>query len=770
MRLGLGLGFSKVFSSGAVIVPPSASFDFTSALPTDWTVTRSGTNATYRNASGVWQSASANTARFDHDASGNALGVLIEPARISYSTNVKYNPTATTNMTKGGDAASVLSVVSAPSGFLAAVGLTSLCSNGNVYYLDNALGLTDAYVDFSGAVADTTAHSISVFASAATSGINGTITITNSTGSADITSTTASRVEVLNITPASSAEVMRITVPAGKGVYFIGNQLEKGKNVSSPIYSTSPATSSRSVDDIRVAALDTMTWWNQAAGAMFVEHLPLQLSDEMGVISAMVYADSNNYHLNHRILSTTGLIDGDFKSLTDQSTNAVGTALYDDFMVSGITWEENGEFTVTSSRGMRFEPVTVTSIAATLDSLNLGRSVRYFGYYMGHVKNVWIWNTKPTYIDATTTFIGANDVGVAFGGQSNSEGFDKKTTTGANGGQVAAIAELDNYFTTGRNFTSNMAIGGAGLYKRNNAFDYYLENDGVTAGPALINLIRANKAANVKGGIKFLYWAQGSSDVDAESVASLQAGWQEVFDQWRAAVGNLPVLIGRPFRRNDAATSDAGYVKWNDAISALIAANAWCHEAPNTKIYQGSWEASDPTGDNVHMSNAGYTAAAPNIIRKGMSIIGETVSGPVDGPSILSATGVNTTTITVNLSLPTGITDISPSSGIEGFIFEDDGTPITINSAVRTNATTITLTLASAGTGTQVLYYCYKTGFSDNRANYVVGNDARSLPLQVAKVTVTSVPTTANYYFTDDALANSYFTDDATSNRYKVND
>lgn len=55
MRLGLGLGFSKVFSSGAVIVPPSASFDFTSTPYASGLVDMTAQTFTYQNGLGpVW--------------------------------------------------------------------------------------------------------------------------------------------------------------------------------------------------------------------------------------------------------------------------------------------------------------------------------------------------------------------------------------------------------------------------------------------------------------------------------------------------------------------------------------------------------------------------------------------------------------------------------------------------------------------------------------------------------------------------------------------
>ena len=57
-----------------------------------------------------------------------------------------------------------------------------------------------------------------------------------------------------------------------------------------------------------------------------------------------------------------------------------------------------------------------------------------------------------------------------------------------------------------------------------------------------------------------------------------------------------------------------------------------------------------------------------------------------------------------------------------------------ITAAVRTNATTITLTLASAPTGTETLYYIYDADLSLTAANVLTDNASVSLPLQAAKI------------------------------------
>lgn len=64
-------------------------------LPPEFTFTRAST-ATYRDGNGVRQTAAIDTPRFDHDANGNPLGLLLEGARTNYLLNSTAPATQTT--------------------------------------------------------------------------------------------------------------------------------------------------------------------------------------------------------------------------------------------------------------------------------------------------------------------------------------------------------------------------------------------------------------------------------------------------------------------------------------------------------------------------------------------------------------------------------------------------------------------------------------------------------------------------------------------------
>lgn len=759
------------------VVAPSAAFDFTGALPVDWTMLRAGTNATYRDSSGIWQAAAANAPRIHHDASGNLYGLLQEPARINYCTNQKFNPTALTNMTKTGDAAAVLSVVDAPAGWLAAVGLSALCTNGKVYYLDNSSGTSAAYIDFGGTVADTTAHSVSIFAAAAVDGYAGNVTLIGDASNAVISSSVPMRIKFANRIPDASTRQMRLSVAAGKGIYFIGNQLEKGTTVTSPIYSTSAASSSRAVDEVKVTSLNTKPWFNQNAGTVvwYGRSDPSVLGlDEQGIFALANDAASSTYNMSLRV-TTAGRIDATYKTgSTDYATNTPASPTIEDEYVMGLSWDMNaGQFEFFCSIGMRFIRImSVPVIGATIDALYLGKWQKYFGYATMTTRNLWVWDQAVSMADMAKAFMKADDVLIAYEGQSQAEGASFVTGFGTNGGEIAAINELGQYFT-GRSALANHAVGGAGMFYRNNNVNYFYENDGITHGPVLSNALSALSA--VKENIQALVWIQGSTDILAETKTTMKGIWLQVLTEMHSAIGrDIPVFMGDSCRRGDNALAETAYENWNAIIEELAAEHDWIHEIPTTKDLPMVAEWNSPAwssgaayavGDTVrynssnfycktahtasgsilptnatywledvvHLNDTAQAALCRRTMRCIASALGKAVGGPTMGPRVnnVSRSGTN---VTVSLTHPAGITDFTPSSAIEGFVFTDNGSPISITSAVRTNATTITLTLASAPlSGIEVLKYAYGTCYGVDYTKLVRGNDSYNLPLQPFK-------------------------------------
>lgn len=142
-------------------------------------------------------------------------------------------------------------------------------------------------------------------------------------------------------------------------------------------------------------------------------------------------------------------------------------------------------------------------------------------------------------------------------------------------------------------------------------------------------------------------------------------------------------------------------------------------------VYPGAERYDLPMIDNVHLTSSAYDTLA---LRDA-----HIVNGGSPGPTV-SGVSISGSTVTVTLTHGDG-NDFTPTTGIQGFYFTNNGTSITITSAVRTNATTITLTLASTPTGTKILYYVYGdrgVGITD-LTKVVRDNSSLNMPLRSMK-------------------------------------
>ncbi|MCB5270496.1 MAG: hypothetical protein LHW56_01470, partial [Candidatus Cloacimonetes bacterium] len=164
-------------------------------------------------------------------------GPLIQPASTNKVTCRKSNPVDTTNITKVGDAAAVLSVVD-DSAALASAGLDNICTSGKVYKLDNTEGITEARVNISGASGSINQHwlgchirmtgceanypSLRISAGTAVPGYDSSV----STGYIRKT---------IGYSEVSSSAILQVWAPPGAIVYFILPQLEEGAFLTSPI-------------------------------------------------------------------------------------------------------------------------------------------------------------------------------------------------------------------------------------------------------------------------------------------------------------------------------------------------------------------------------------------------------------------------------------------------------------------------------------------------------------------------------------------------------
>lgn len=302
-------------------------------------------------------------------------------------------------------------------------------------------------------------------------------------------------------------------------------------------------------------------------------------------------------------------------------------------------------------------------------------------------------------------------------------------------------AVLNATWTTTVNRLANGATSGSAAMKESAndpATDpWWYDDVGLVFGPAW-DTFAAAVAAEVAAGftIKAIYWDQGESDFGdiasggAPYRARYKATLLTIFAAMRSLVGGSPPIVICPIgRRGDAIVTNTGYQTIRELQKELDTENAYITLTP---------EKFDLADDGAqHLSNAAYDLLAPRIARKVLSVLGETVTGSIDGMTVFSASR-NGTAVTVTVAHDQG-TDFTPTTSIAGFVYFASGTEVAISSAVRTDATTITLTLGTTPTGTEILYYGYNVMTGVTVANLVHGNSAQALPLRSAKVTPTDV-------------------------------
>ena len=139
------------------------------------------------------------------------------------------------------------------------------------------------------------------------------------------------------------------------------------------------------------------------------------------------------------------------------------------------------------------------------------------------------------------------------------------------------------------------------------------------------------------------------------------------------------------------------------------------------------------SGDNVHLSDAGYT-------RQGLlagTVIGDVLEGntPVSrGPVMSSVSRLSSTQFRIILNYAVG-TSFLPILGATGFTLFDGSTPVTISSIDEDDGNII----FTHPTNTNQLSLRYQYGANPNISNPVVANDALEIPLEFGAVTVTTI-------------------------------
>lgn len=264
------------------------------------------------------------------------LGVLAEPSLTNKVTCQKANPTVTTNITKVGDEASVLSIVD-DTAALTAAGLIGICTLGDVYKLDNSAGVLIADANIAGATANTNKHTGSAYVRASAGA--GVVRSDLSTISVAFSNAAYERVIGANFTPSSNSAILTIRANAGAVVYFILPQLEEYPVATSPIFAVPETTAAvtRASRYTTIAGSELGTDWHVDANVK-------NLGTEMALIGdptslAMLYKNAADKVVWRGVSLGADLVDtmNTVAAWTGDGTNTVA----DDAGAVKVTYVDN---------------------------------------------------------------------------------------------------------------------------------------------------------------------------------------------------------------------------------------------------------------------------------------------------------------------------------------------------------------------------------------------------------------------------------------------
>lgn len=715
--------------------------------------TGSGTMATYVDAAKKLQRGTTNQIRVNNiTLPWGELRKLWrkEGARTNRCTNYNYAPTDTTGLTAGGDGAAVLSVVSDPGTLLSlavdmnehynqVIDISTVCTK--LIKLDNSAGVAAAYVEAAGGAADTTnLHSISAFVSVSTG--TGSLSLGGTAATVNVTGATLAWKALPNFVPADTTSHLRFTVPAGSTGYMILNQLESGAHASSPIL-VAGASATRPLDSIRDTSFSSRAYYNASAGAVMVDAYFADINNNPG--SQHLAFLSNNSGFTYCM--SAYLINGRSKFRTRTYINSVSQFSSDTGSVDqnfahcpvGFTWTDGSDVTVVNAALDNYN-FTVSGPQVGITTLDIGQRLSSSDPMNGHIGRILIWNARPGYADIGAAIDFSHDYAVPTQGQSSIATTWNAQDTAANDGEKAYIAAMNGFFPAVRNWQMHNAISGSSIQDINNASGCWYDIVAHGPGPLYTRAVQMINGFKAGGGLftgRCLEANGHESDINA-TPANLTEGYNYVLNGLMAAAGISKLIFEPMGRREDANANTKGYQNMRSFHWAWIAANV-------AKALGGAERLDQPMHtDGVHLTDVGDQAQGPRRARNNIAwAASASVSGPVLGP-VISGAVLTGSTIVVSLLHPTGITDFTPTSGIRGFKFFDQaalpatelGGPtgaIIDYTAVRTNATTITLTLASAPSTSGILYYGYgvlwEVSTFVDRTKLVLGNDAYTLPL-----------------------------------------
>jgi hypothetical protein len=613
-----------------------------------------------------------------------------------------------------------------------------------VIQIDNTLGGSGtARVEIAGAVGNTDPHSMRTVARVLQGAMTGTFI--GNDGGTNIKTAADSGMTAIdtdgfifneNFTPTSSSRKMTLSCAIGCKALFWLNQLEERATCTFPLL-VAGATATRTAANAH-NLLSGIPTFNETQGSMIVEAIfdtPNGFSETIaqianGTSTAETYALTRE--TSGQVRSRTAIA---FGSQTNEDIHAPIRGRRHPMATS---WR-NGE-TLSAGGPMTWRTDTYSGAPTGMTRLNIGgRGTN--SPFQGWIQSITILdqfqnqNQLAQYMFPT----GRTYRGLFLCGQSHMHGWFRSTETRQNGGEINAVAQMDIYYPDSENWVLRGAINGSAAARDNDAAsgytNWHYDSDTGEFGPTMNYAKSVATAFGKDRLLPIVGWSQGSTDAGDPD---LKANTKIILDEYVDFIGGDAKAVIRPMPRRQDNYFDIHSIVRRQQREVVLENPSYIFEAPPefSGISYGS--------DNHHLSNAGYAVTATNSVRKMMAVLGNSVSGAVDPPRVLTATRSGLV-ITAPVTFPTGITAITPTTAISGFrAFDGDpesgGTEIALTAATYA-AGNFTLTLASLPSGTLYLEFgrgsLYTEFLAGTIANLPIGNGTGTLGVAWNKVIVT---------------------------------
>lgn len=685
------------------------------------TYTRNDTTAMTRNADGSWTKAAANAAYSHYNLDGTLQRLLVtERAATNKCTNVNWQPTDLTGLTAGGNASGTVTISTHP-----VHGFPTICITNNIG------GSGTKYANIGGTFANTNVHSMSVQAYVE-AGANGNNAFINDSGGSGTVNGSSSvpvgedfEIKSEGFTPTVTTRTMRINAGFGSKIHFWLNSLEEASTCSLPVYCNG-ASGSRVQARFAITDLSLLgNSFNQSQGTLaVVAYVPSVTNVDM---LPAIFSDGSTSNTIGLRLYTDGFLRPNVSAGgVTQTAQSVSRIIAGRNFPLAMTWGSGG-YNVIAGAGRTRRETGQTLPTTAFTRLDIGSRYNGSQGFTGGINKIVISNARLSHAQLGALLMDTGGRGVIAAGQSLVDNLRRSDVDQNNNGEIAFNAQLDTTWsaTAGNNWLLHGAIGGAGvLYKNTTGGAWYYDDDLDTWGDAW---------QYTQDVLDFFIGGGGSvegiifdgAQQDAGAVELLGQDYIDVYDGIKGIISKIRGIVGSNIPAVIMPTvgrTDAGLQERYQYLREL----QWDIADAEDEYYRGPETFDLPKGDVVHLSAAGYTTSGSRSSRKMLAVLGESITGE-DGPTISGVSRAGAT-ITVTLSHDTG-TDFTPTTGIEGFYYIDEtGASVAISSAVRTNATTITITLASSVAGT--LYYGYGWMYGLTATNFVKDNSANTMPLR----------------------------------------